>query len=116
MAINGADAIPSLSRDIRVTPVRSGVAPDTPKRDSHPSSRSAKQEPRVPPPAERRIQLPEFAGHDLSFRHDEELNRIIVQVVDSETREVVRTIPPEEVVNTLKNIRRAQGALLDEEA
>ncbi len=116
MAINGADAIQPISREIRVTPVRAGSAPDTQKRDSHPSPDSAKQESRVPSSAERRIQLPEFAGHDLSFRHDEELNRIIVQVVDAETREVVRTIPPEEVVNTLKNIRRAQGALLDEEA
>jgi len=116
MAINGADAIHSLSREIRVTPVRAGSAPDTPKRDSPPLPDPAKQEARVPSSKERPIQLPEFAGHDLSFRHDEELNRIIVQVVDSETREVVRTIPPEEVVNTLKNIRRAHGALLDEEA
>jgi uncharacterized FlaG/YvyC family protein len=62
------------------------------------------------------VTLPELDLHDIVFRHDRELNRIIVEVVDAETREVIRTIPPEQVVDTLKSIRRAQGALLDEEA
>lgn len=116
MAINGTDAIRPLGPEIRVTPARSSGSPDSSKREQHPSASSVEQESRVPPPAEPRIQLPEFAGFALSFRHDEELNRVIVQVVDAKTREVVRTIPPEEIVNILKNIRQAQGALLDEEA
>ena len=110
MAINGADAIRPLSPEIGVTATREVGARTLrePRADEHAS--------RVAPHPERRVQLPDFTGHDLSFRHDEELNRVIVQVVDAKTREVVRTIPPEEIVNILKNIRRAQGALLDEEA
>ena len=116
MAINGADAIRPIGPELRVTRVRPAGSHDSPKREQETSARATEPEARPPRAAPRRIELPEFAGRDLSFRHDEELNRVIVEVVDAETREVVRTIPPEEVVNVLKSIRKAQGALLDEEA
>ena len=36
------------------------------------------------------MQLPDVADRRLSFRHDKDLNRVIVEVTDAETREVVQ--------------------------
>jgi flagellar protein FlaG len=55
-------------------------------------------------------------AHSIAFRHDAELNRVIVEVVDPATGAVVRSIPPEEIVHMFRAIRRVQGQLLDEEA
>ena len=68
------------------------------------------------PPHIREVELPEFERRSLSFRLDEELNRVIVQVIDPETHDVVRSIPPEELLEVLKHLRSIRGALLDEEA
>lgn len=44
-------------------------------------------------------------GRDLSFRRDESLERSIITVFDSNTKEVVRQIPSEEVVAIARQIR-----------
>ena len=49
----------------------------------------------------------------LSFVLHEDSGRMQVQVIDNVTREVVRELPPTEVLDTVARIRQAVGLLLD---
>jgi len=51
----------------------------------------------------------------LSFRVDEETNRIVVKVIDTETDKVIKEIPPEQIVELAAKIREMIGLLVDEE-
>jgi flagellar protein FlaG len=57
-----------------------------------------------------------FRPYSLSFRFEKELNRVVVKVIDPETGEVVREVPPESVIETMKQLRETAGRLVDEEA
>lgn len=59
---------------------------------------------------------PNFKPYSLSFRFDEDLNRVVVKVIDPATGELLREIPPEGVIEALKKLRQAPGSLVDEEA
>jgi hypothetical protein len=65
--------------------------------------------------AAEQIKLPEFRETELSFRIEAGLNRVIVQVIDSKTKTVLRSIPPEELVKLAKHYRAMRGVLLDEQ-
>ena len=53
---------------------------------------------------------------DLQFRVDESSNRVIVSVVDSESGEIIRQIPSEEVLAVASSLERAQGLIVNERA
>jgi flagellar protein FlaG len=57
-----------------------------------------------------------FRPYSLSFRYEKELNRVVVKVIDPETGELVREVPPEAVIEALKQLRETAGRLVDEEA
>lgn len=60
---------------------------------------------------------PNVATHNLKFRVDEQSERIVIKVVDKETGETVREIPPEEMLAIAESIERYQkGLLLSQEA
>jgi flagellar protein FlaG len=48
-------------------------------------------------------------GRDLSFNVDKDSGRTIITVIDSETQEVVRQIPPEEVLSLALHLQDAGG-------
>jgi flagellar protein FlaG len=50
-------------------------------------------------------------SRDLEFTIDEELNRTIITVYDSETEEVIRQIPPDEVL-TLARYLESEGSVI----
>jgi len=56
-----------------------------------------------------------FKPYSLSFRFEKELNRVVVKVIDPQTGELLREIPPEAVIEALKQLRKAPGTLVDEE-
>jgi len=58
--------------------------------------------------------VPGFPLQELSIRREDEIGKVVVQVIDSETKEVVRQIPPEEWVQVLKRLQSAKGVLVDE--
>ena len=60
--------------------------------------------------------VPEFKPYALSFHLEKETNRIVVQVIDQETKEVVRSVPPEHVVRALQHAAAPHGALVDRQA
>lgn len=52
----------------------------------------------------------------LQFSVDENSGRTIITVIDKETEEVIRQIPPEEVVALAQRVDRGGGMLIDAEA
>lgn len=52
----------------------------------------------------------------LQFEVDHQSNEIIVKVIDNETDEVVRVLPPEELQRLHRNTLEANGSLLSERA
>ncbi len=79
----------------------------------------------LPPPAEsidvkqavsRLNSYVQTLRRDLQFRVDEASNRVVVTVVDSESGEVIRQIPSEEMVAVAQSLEMAQGMLVNEKA
>ncbi len=67
------------------------------------------------PAAPKSVQLPEFPNYELSFRLNVEEGRVVVQVIDAKTGDVVRTLPPEDLGAKLKRLPDGRGILLDRE-
>ena len=96
----------------------STVGKQTPRPAAEVKEREEGEEQR--PPASDEPAKPEtsslFKPYSLSFRYVEELNRVVVKVIDPETGEALREIPPESVIETLKQLKQTAGRLVDEEA
>lgn len=58
----------------------------------------------------------EYVHRGLRFVVHEDTNRMMVRVVDILTDEVIKEIPPEEVLDTAARIREMIGILIDERA
>ena len=58
--------------------------------------------------------LPEPPIRQLAIRKDPEIDRVVVQVIDAKTGEVVRQIPSEEWVRHLKRLQGAKGLFVDQ--
>ena len=83
------------------------VPPDAKKQTEHERPPAPAE---APPPVESN-----FKPYSLSFRFEKELNRVVVKVIDPQTGELLREIPPESVIEALKQLRKAPGTLVDEE-
>lgn len=55
-------------------------------------------------------------GQGVEFSIDEDSKRLVVKVVDQETREVLRQMPSVEALQIAKGLDRAQGMLIKHEA
>lgn len=55
-----------------------------------------------------------WAHKRLRFRVHDETERVMVQVIDGETDEVIREIPPEEVLDLVSRIHELIGLFIDE--
>ena len=60
------------------------------------------------------VPLPDFPGRELAFRFDKELGEVVVQVLDSGTKEVIRQMPAEEAIDIIKKLKVARSLLVDE--
>lgn len=58
----------------------------------------------------------EHISRGLRFSIHEDTQRVMVKVVDVATQEVIKEIPPEDVLNTAARIREMIGLLIDEQA
>lgn len=56
------------------------------------------------------------AGQGVEFSVDDDSKRLVVKVVDQETREVLRQMPSAEALEIAKALDRAQGMLIRQEA
>lgn len=57
--------------------------------------------------------LSENVGYSVRFENDDTIDEMVVKVVDSETDEVIRQIPPEELIAIMKNLRDIRGGIID---
>lgn len=61
--------------------------------------------------------LTQMVRRELQFSLDDDGNRMIVKVIDSETDEVIRQIPPEEVLVIARHLKESlEGGLFKERA
>ncbi len=56
----------------------------------------------------------EFINRGLKFSLHEGANRVMVQVINLATQEVIKEIPPQKLLDTVARIREMIGLLLDE--
>ena len=90
--------------------------PEAQSQEVHGAEARAQQAQAVAKDIANQANLPEFRTYDLSFELDRTNNRVIVHVVDSQTGEVVRSIPPDSVLQMLKQMHDGgRGVLLDAE-
>jgi flagellar protein FlaG len=64
---------------------------------------------------ERIVSAANYFNREIHFELEKELNLMIVKVIDSETDEVIRQIPPEELVELSKNAKDLKGLLINTE-
>jgi flagellar protein FlaG len=76
------------------------------------SSRQPPQAARRPRRAEDQ-QNPDSALHRVAYSYDEDANRYVMKLIDSETGQVIRQIPPEELLRVAAEINRYLGVILD---
>lgn len=57
--------------------------------------------------------IAELCNHQLHFEVFEETDQVYVQVVDKETKEVIKQIPPQELLELSAKIREMVGIILD---
>lgn len=52
----------------------------------------------------------------LQFQIDQELDRVIVRIVNAQSGEMIRQIPPDEVIRLAKSLKQTTGVLLTRQA
>ena len=60
--------------------------------------------------------LTEGGQHSVRFEMNSELDKLIISVVDKETGETIRQIPPESLVDSSVYLKSLRGSLLDTES
>jgi len=56
----------------------------------------------------------EIENRSLRFQIHEKLNEVMVKVIDSDTKEVIREIPPEKLLDMFASMLELAGLLVDE--
>lgn len=54
------------------------------------------------------------SGSRLQIEVDQDLNRVIVKILNGDSGEIIRQIPPQEVIDLAKNLSGTKGLLLGE--
>ncbi|MEK6576149.1 MAG: flagellar protein FlaG [Nitrospirota bacterium] len=62
---------------------------------------------------ERLNTIEDFHDRGIRFSVDEETEKVVIKIVDSNTNEVIRQIPPEEVLNMIRHLDEFQGLLIN---
>lgn len=62
---------------------------------------------------ERLNRTKEFNDRGIHFSIDDETKKVVIRIVDSSTDEVIRQIPPEELLNIARHIDKFQGLFLN---
>jgi flagellar protein FlaG len=100
-------AQPAPVQEARETPALPMV--ETPKSEPKPNAKDLRE-------AIKEIQKAVGNNTNLQFSVDEDTGRMIVSVIDAETRQIVRQIPSEEVMRMARTVDRMQGLLVNGKA
>ncbi|HLA74679.1 MAG TPA: flagellar protein FlaG [Gammaproteobacteria bacterium] len=121
------DITASLARSAAVKSAAASAKADSPKVEVRQNLPGQGQDaPRQEAPPVRQISLDQAVSainhyvqnlrRDLQFTIDEQTNRTVIKVIDSETQEVIRQIPQEEVIALAHSLEKAQGLILSAQA
>ena len=110
--------------DLRVEHIRgeepSGAAGQKPKvrkedAEARSTSQASVERSRIEQAATRINEVLSLADPQLKIRVDDETERVVVKVVEQESGEVIRQIPPEELLELEKYLSSPKGLLLQEQ-
>ncbi len=65
---------------------------------------------------ERINELTEDGAYSVRFEKNRDLNEIVVKVVDSQSGDVIRQIPPEELLGLTKRLNELRGAIVNNQS
>jgi len=125
MAIHPFVALPVVTPIAAVPPVTEPVMAVTPavgaaqqgRADSATSEQSRQQDPQRPADAVEAINAKMRAwSTNLRFEIDDDLQRLVVSVIDSDSGDVLRTVPSEAVLRFARMVASLQGKIIDTEA
>lgn len=127
-----------MASDVRLQPALPPVAPSRPsapagavarndfrayEADQREATRTTRSLPEEVPPqqdleklVEELSDLVQSVRRELRFSVDDESGRTVIRVIDSDTGETIRQIPPEEVLTLLERLRDQQAGLIREQA
>jgi len=85
------------------------------KRQENQQPQTTSQENKMPPEEllNQIKSITEDGLYSVRFERDSGTEDLIVKIVDSETDEVIRQIPPEELINLSKHLKELSGNLVD---
>lgn len=112
MAIQPATAVSAPGHSPRAEPAGSAPA-RTPAPQAIPVRMTAEQVEQV---VKEMKQVVEPVVHNLQFSIDDTTGQTVVMVVDSGTKEVIRQIPSEELLDIARTLNKLQGLLLHRKA
>ena len=58
------------------------------------------------------MQAVEHLANRLNFTTDEDTGRLVIKVIDRDTKQVIRQIPPEELLSLAKRLEELRGILI----
>lgn len=119
-----ATTIPTGAEQVRSTPLRTSEAAASQESSSSNSNRTEAKSGTLPANNEdiksavSKVSsfLEQQAATDLSFSVDDETNIRVIKVVDRSTKEVIRQIPSEEMLQMAQALDKLQGLLLKQKA
>ena len=85
------------------------------RQDSQQQSLSASQDKKIQPEEllNQIKAITEDGLYSVRFEQDKSTEDLIVKIIDSDTDEVLRQIPPEELINISKNLKELRGNLVN---
>ena len=111
---------PGLSEVQRTSPTASKDVKDPPGKSARDAAARQAEEAREPAPLDDVVSglndLVHELHRELQFSIDEDSGDTVIKVIDRETDEVVRQIPPEEVLRLRKRLLEAAGVIFQDSA
>ena len=95
--------MPDVSMNPAPVPGDQRTAGESPSTPAKPASEAAEPE-----------TLPPIPAYRLRFRLDQASGRVAVTVINKETQEIIREIPPEELLEIAQKLHKYCGILFDE--
>ena len=97
----------SSEEDVKSTAGRSSAVDAEQAREKEESERTSSASPAVE-------SLFRQSGFQLSFRVHEETKQVVISVIDQESKEVIRQVPPEELLELAEKLDTIRGSVVQQ--
>lgn len=116
-SIDGISSVQSLRPVVvEVQPLNQQSSTPTRPQDASTSAEAPVDPERVAEAARKVEELFQSVRRSLQFRDDPTSGRMVVTVIDADSGEVIRQIPPEQMLRMAANLEQLNGLLLGERA